>query len=149
MNLAKIFLSVGGIGFLPLMPGTFGSIVGVLLSISLPFFLRIPVFIALFLVSVLCIHLYRRQLPKSDPSWIVIDEVAGQMIPFALIDDSSWFFILSSFILFRIFDISKIGIIGWTESYFEKNQNTWSLGIMLDDVLAGLCAALLIKIVLL
>ncbi len=146
MKLAKLFLSVGGVGFLPLMPGTFGSLAGVLLSLVLPFFWRGPVLIALLLISICLIHLYRRQLPQSDPSWIVIDEVVGQMIPFALIDESSWIFILSSFILFRIFDISKVGIVGWTEKYFDQNQKTWSLGIMLDDVAAGLCAALLMKV---
>jgi phosphatidylglycerophosphatase A len=75
-----------------------------------------------------------------------MDEVVGQMIPFALIDNSSWVFALCSFTLFRIFDISKFGIVGWTERYFDQRQETWALGIMLDDVVAGVCAAILIAI---
>ena len=86
----------------------------------------------------------------SDPSFIVIDEVAGQLVPLVFFSgfmffygyepksDEWWLFIaLPSFILFRIFDIAK----PFPVSYFDKKMPN-EHGIMLDDIAAGIYALL-------
>ena len=137
-----LFLSAGGLGFLPKMPGTYGSLGGLILALIIPSLWLGIAACALLLFSIVLInHLMKKGIiEQSDPSWIVIDEVVGQMIPFIFIGTSSWFLILLSFILFRFFDISKIGWVGKIERLCEKSPNTHALGVMMDDVVAGLFA---------
>ncbi len=140
MSAANLFLSAGGLGFLPKMPGTYGSLGGLALALIIPsLWLSIATF-ALLLFSILLIDYLMKKgdIEQSDPSWIVIDEVVGQMIPFVFIGTSSWFLIILSFLLFRFFDISKISLVGKIERLCEKNPNTYALGIMMDDVMAGI-----------
>jgi len=87
-----------------------------------------------------------REHPGSDPSEIVIDEVAGQWIalwPVSLWADAMnadilrlWPGWMVAFLGFRLFDILKPGPVGWADRRGD------ALGIMLDDVIAGLLAAL-------
>lgn len=143
MSASILFLSAGGLGFLPKMPGTYGSLGGLILALIIPSLWLGIVTCALLLFSILLIdHLMKKGIiDQSDPSWIVIDEVVGQMIPFIFIGTSSWFLIFLSFILFRFFDITKIGWVGRVERLCEKNPNTHALGVMMDDVIAGLFTA--------
>ena len=67
---------------------------------------------------------------QRDPSAIVIDEVAGQTI--ALAYSQSYSSLLIAFVLFRLFDILKPGLIGWLDRKLKGG-----IGIMLDDVAAG------------
>jgi phosphatidylglycerophosphatase A len=147
-----------GVGYLPIAPGTLGAIVGV--ALYLPIYawsyrlletnaLRhrlslLEVFtpqMALMLVVIFLVTMTgiwaatraERVVQKKDPSIVVIDEVAGQMIallsgPFWL---PTWWSILSAFILFRLFDIWKPYPIRRLEALES------GLGIMADDVLAG------------
>lgn len=83
---------------------------------------------------------------NHDPSEIVIDEVVGQWIALAPIMIGAsitgaavtalWPGWVAAFVLFRLFDITKLGPIGWAD---RKDNAT---GVMLDDVIAGLFAAL-------
>ena len=76
-----------------------------------------------------------------DPSEIVIDEVAGQwiaLLPLAIWPlpfDSAAVYYLFGFVAFRIFDITKPGLVGWADRLVGP------LGVMLDDVIAGVMAA--------
>lgn len=76
-----------------------------------------------------------------DPSEIVIDEVAGQwiaLLPLAIWPlpfDSAAVYYLFGFVAFRIFDITKPGLVGWADLLVGP------LGVMLDDVIAGVMAA--------
>lgn len=80
-----------------------------------------------------------RELGKKDPSQVVIDEVAGQLI--ALIGAPlNWKYILASLILFRGFDIVKPPPVRQLE------RLSGGTGIMMDDVAAGLYALLLVQI---
>ncbi len=78
----------------------------------------------------------------TDPSFVVIDEVVGQLLTFALLgnllhyDMNRWYF-LAGFLFFRFFDIVKI----WPACYYDEHNHT-ARGIMMDDVIAGLYAAL-------
>ena len=74
----------------------------------------------------------------SDPKEIVIDEFIGQSIPL-LICENNFFLIILSFLLFRLFDISK----PWPASYFDlKIKN--ATGVIMDDIIAGLYTFLII-----
>ena len=84
---------------------------------------------------------------EHDPPEIVIDEVLGQwitIIPLAVwpqqFELSMWYW-LFSFGMFRLFDIVKPGLVGWAD------RQIGALGVMLDDVIAGIMAALVISFV--
>ena len=75
-----------------------------------------------------------------DPSKVVIDEVAGQLAAFLILAPVEWWSLLAAFLLFRLFDIVKpFGI-----RRLEAIPNGW--GIMLDDLAAGLLAAVVINV---
>ena len=87
---------------------------------------------------------------KSDPSEVVIDEVIGQWIAILPIGyileideflrDGFWFVWLWAFVSFRIFDIIKLGLIGWADNLGG------ALGVLLDDILAGIAAGLTVAV---
>ena len=86
----------------------------------------------------------------KDPGWIVIDEVAGQWIALLPLSlgaahvgmniTALWPGWISAFLLFRLFDIWKPGPVGWAD------RKGGPLGVMLDDVIAGLFAAICVVI---
>ena len=131
------------IGAVKFAPGTFASFIAVIIGFYLltnlgvlNFFLItcITIFIGYFLCEI-HINLYN----KKDPKEIVIDEFGGQFIVlFATIQSENIFYnymsLTLSFLLFRFFDITKIGPI----KKFEVLPG--GLGIMADDIIAGLCA---------
>ena len=144
-----IFLSkiaeVYPIGRIKYAPGTFASLVAVafgyyiLISINIKFYL---LFVFVFIISshVLC-EIHIKVFNKKDPKEVVVDEFAGQFIALlGIIDSNNIYYILISlllsFLLFRFFDITKIGPI----KRFEKFPG--GIGIMSDDLVAGLCAFL-------
>ena len=150
-----------GVGYFPIAPGTVGSMAGVLLYLGLWSWLYglfqnlaargrlnlLHVFTPLFACMLLAIVVVtvagiwaasraEKVTQKKDPSIVVIDEVAGQMIallsvPFWL---PTWWSVLSAFILFRLFDIWKPYPIRRLEALES------GLGIMADDILAGIYA---------
>ena len=150
-----------GVGYLPVAPGTLGSLVGVgcylttsgwfygvleanasrtgsnLLYVFTPqlAFMLLLTF-ATTMLGIWAATRTERVIRRKDPSIVVIDEVAGQMIallsgPFWL---HTWWSILSAFLLFRLFDI-------WKPYPIRRLEGLESgLGIMADDVLAGVYA---------
>lgn len=87
------------------------------------------------LLGILSAELYCRSTDKEDPSEVVIDEVAGQMFALSLVEPSLLSYAFG-FLFFRGFDILKPGPVGWVDRKVKGG-----LGVMLDDVLAGLLAA--------
>jgi phosphatidylglycerophosphatase A len=80
----------------------------------------------------------KKSFTSSDPKEIVIDEFIGQSIPL-IICGNNIFLIILSFLLFRLFDITK----PWPASYFDlKIKN--SIGVIMDDVIAGIYALLIV-----
>mgnify|MGYP001054874121 FL=1 len=80
--------------------------------------------------------------PIKDPSFIVIDEVAGMSLSLFMVPKELYLYVLA-FILFRIFDIYKPLVI-------DKSQKfNFGIGIMLDDLLAGLFTSIIIWILIL
>ncbi len=78
---------------------------------------------------------------KHDPSLVVIDEVVGQLLAFVFVAflPSTWMMYLLGFVLFRFFDITKV----WPACYFDRKVEN-AYGVMLDDVVAGLYAGLVL-----
>jgi len=83
---------------------------------------------------------YASERAETDPQRVVIDEVAGTVLALGLIRGASWIYALAAFLLFRLFDIWKPGLIRRVE-----HARPVGLGIMLDDVLAGLLAGVLAR----
>ena len=128
---------------MPLAPGTFGSLVGVGLFFLLGSWpLQLAGILLVTWAGIWAASRTERVLGLKDPGKVVVDEVAGQMI--ALIPVSlfalSRGWIIISFTLFRLFDIFK----PYPARRCESLRGGW--GIMADDLVAGVYAALLVSL---
>jgi phosphatidylglycerophosphatase A len=155
-----------GVGYLPLAPGTWGSAVGVLLylifqQLSLTsyqlvtnrgfdatnlYLLRTTVFVLLIsvitLAGVWAATRAETLLRRKDPGAVVVDEVAGQLLAFVFVPIGAPAWVtLAGFILFRLFDIWKPYPVRRLEALES------GLGIMADDVLAGIYSAILLGLI--
>jgi len=131
-----------GIGFLPL-PGTMASLITIIIYYLFYNYLN-TIFFIFFIILVLFYSFYflnktlNQSFSSSDPKEIVVDELIGQSIPL-LICGNNFFLIILSFLLFRLFDISK----PWPASYFDlKIKN--ATGVIMDDIIAGIYTFLII-----
>jgi phosphatidylglycerophosphatase A len=151
-----------GVGFIPLAPGTWGSAFGVCIYLLVRAFglrpagqmmlfagINAALLTTFLLLVIIVISLAgtwaatrtEAILARKDPGIVVVDEVAGQLIAFLFIPwDSPAWLIVAGFILFRVFDIWKPYPIRRLESLES------GLGIMADDVLAGVYAATLMSL---
>jgi phosphatidylglycerophosphatase A len=162
-RISYFFATACGLGYLKPGPGTWGSLAGVGISVLLVWnvarksapdfgttasvwtFNGTPIYldyIIAVLVAVLGVYVsskVERHYGKSDPQFVVIDEVSGQLIalsfPFTLLNWKSW---LLGFILFRVFDIWK----PFPARQAESLHGGW--GIMADDWIAGIYAGLVL-----
>jgi phosphatidylglycerophosphatase A len=126
-----------GAGYMPVAPGTLGSAVGLLLWVLLPASAWAQA-IAIALVVVVgtwSAGVAERHFGRHDPGQVVIDEVAGMLVTLFL-NPASWFSAVSGFLLFRAADIFK----PFPARRFERLPG--GLGIMADDVMAGIYANL-------
>ena len=133
-----------GAGLAPFAPGTFGSVVGLGVALALAP-LAIGLNVAAVVIAVvagvwICGESARR-LGVHDHPAIVWDEVAGMMITM-LAAPAAWWGAPLAFVLFRAFDIAK----PWPIREIDHGM-PGGLGIMLDDVLAGIFAALVLMVV--
>ena len=142
-----------GVGYLPLMPGTFGSALAVGIFLLLARLVPGSGLLAAVLVAIVAFTFAgiwagtrTEQLSGGkDPSKVVVDEVAGQLIavlPLAIFSGWTIKAVIVSFILFRFFDIVK----PYPASKFEALKG--GLGIMCDDLVAGAYAAVIVSILL-
>jgi phosphatidylglycerophosphatase A len=144
MRAARFIASGGGAGFSPRAPGTAGSVVGVAIGAALlvvsPWLLGAGI-VAAVAGGVVAARsaaglawMGSAKGEDDDPSWVVIDEIAGQMIALLALPRPDWMGVAAAFLLFRLFDIWKPGPIGWAD------RQVGTFGVMADDVLAGLLA---------
>lgn len=137
-----------GVGYLPLAPGTFGSLVGVGIFWLLVHAHPLVIVVAILAVTFAGIWAGSRieQLSgRKDPGKVVVDEVAGQMIalfPLTLFAQWSTGAVILSFILFRFFDIVK----PYPANRLQDLDG--GMGIMFDDLVAGVYGAVVVSIVL-
>ena len=129
------FMAFGfGSGLAPVAPGTFGSLVGVALYwlmaplAALPYALTT---LGLWLVGVFVCGQTERDLGGHDPGAIVWDEIVGFLVAMYLLP-RHWGWMLAGFVVYRVFDIWKPFPIRHVE------RLGGGLGIMADDVVAGL-----------
>ena len=148
-TLARMIATVGGIGHLRPAPGTWGSLAALPLAWALHglggFPLLVLCAVACFLIGIWATAETTRNSEDHDPSEIVIDEVAGQFVALLPLSHAAWSMGLNvlalwpgwiaAFVLFRLFDITKWGPVGWA----DRRED--AMGVMLDDVFAGLLAA--------
>jgi len=138
------FLAFGfGAGLLPNAPGTYGT----LLAIPIVFFLKhfswvtyIVFFIATFLIGIHICQKTSQDIKQYDHPGIVWDEVVGFILAMFLVP-FEWYWLLLGFVLFRFFDIKK----PWPIKTLET-QVKGGLGIMVDDLAAGLYTFLILQI---
>ena len=158
-----------GVGYLPLAPGTWGSMVGV--AIYLLFWatethlgnyflnrdwngeqvtawvhaINAVIFLIFCLIGVWASGRATHLFANKDPQKVVVDEVMGQLLVFMFIPfDVHWYYVVAGFLLFRLFDI-------WKPYPIDSLQNLPAgIGVCADDILAGVyggtCLALLYAI---
>ena len=145
-RVALAIANVGGVGFAPVAPGTFGSAAGVglhLLLAGLGPWLYLLTTLALLSVGIWAAEEAERVYRREDDGRIVIDEVVGQLLTLAPLllpgVPSSAFLLVTGFVVFRLLDIWKPGPIGWAERHFRGGA-----GVMMDDVFAGVLGAFVV-----
>ena len=139
-----LFLATGFYsGYAPKAPGTVGSLVAIA-----PFFLlqQLPIWgyilavtVAILIGIAIC-HMADQLMQSHDNKAIVWDEFCGLWIALFMLPDG-WHWILIGFVLFRFFDIIKPFPISWLDKRIEGG-----LGVMIDDVVAGLFALIGIQL---
>ena len=148
--MSTVIATIFGIGYLRPAPGTWGSLFALILAILLlESFGIIGFALSLLFASVFgwwATREYLKQTTSKDPSEVVIDELIGLWIAvlptawavfhYNVSSLDLWPGWTSSFFFFRIFDIYKPSLIGWAD---RKNG---TLGVMLDDIFAGIAAAI-------
>ena len=147
-----LFVTMFGLGKIPKIPGTFGSLATVIILYFLFHVLSmspIIILIGLMIVSAYsfsAISAHIKNSENKDPKEVVIDEFIGQSIPIYLYEishgttkspDEAIIFYGICFVLFRFFDIAK----PFPVSFFDKNFKN-SFGVIMDDVCAGLYVVL-------
>ena len=161
-----IALTTWAVGYLPLAPGTWGSMVGV--AIYLLFWLaethfgiyllhknwnaeqitawihavNVTIFLVFCLIGIWAAGRATKLFQSKDPRKVVVDEVMGQLLVFMFIPfDVHWYYVVAGFLLFRLFDIWK----PYPIDFLEKLPG--GIGVCADDILAGayggVCLALI------
>ena len=141
-----------GSGLAPVAQGTFGSLAALLpwlglRQLSLPFYLL--VIVAGFVIGVWACNVASRALGVADHRSLVWDEFIGQWIALlpllvpALLPPSGfvWWMVLAGFALFRLFDVWKPWPIRWLDRRVKGG-----MGVMIDDVVAGIFAAVVLAL---
>ena len=143
---SELFCTIFKIGNFKYMPGTLGSIIGIIIGFCIKNIFTITFYIIIIslicLIAIVMISIYQTKVAsKEDRSEIIIDEFIGQQIPLFFIELSA-LNILMCFIFFRFFDILKIFPANYIDRKFKS-----SYGIIADDLVAGLQALAIIYII--
>jgi phosphatidylglycerophosphatase A len=146
-TLNTLFVTMFGLGKIPKIPGTFGSLATVIILyiffhiLNLSSIIILIFIIIVFIYSFSAISAYTKDNENKDPKEVIIDEFIGQSIPIYLYEIShgteklpneALIFYGVCFILFRFFDIAK----PFPVNFFDKNFKN-SFGVIMDDVCAG------------
>ncbi len=138
-NVMHYCATLGPIGYLP-APGTVATLLTCIALFFMPYTLNngyMFVVALLYFSALSFINYSLKNFHEKDPSQIVIDEVIGCLVTFYAIP-ISWVSLLIGFVLFRFFDITKCGPVGWAEKIKGPT------GILLDDVFAGILSNILL-----
>ncbi len=140
MFMATGFFS-GKTGF---APGTFGTIAGIpfaLLFLIIPPYLHAIYVTCIILAAIYLADQAQKLIDEKDPGCIVIDEIAGYVVALSIVP-VTFYNLFAGFFIFRFFDILKPAPV----KYFEENFSGGA-GIVLDDIMAGILTAIILKII--
>lgn len=151
-KIAYFFATYFGLGFSKYAPGTMGSLGTLPLAYALIYFggfsALMTAAVIIFILGVPATKVVIKKSGDDDPSLVVIDETVGQLLSFSFVAylapeyltgiDSLWFY-LAGFAFFRFFDILKMGPVKYADTKIKN-----AFGVMLDDVFAGIFAAILL-----
>ena len=136
-----------GLGKIPKIPGTFGSLATVIILyiffhiLNLSSNIILIIILTIFIYAFYAVSAYIEDNDNKDPKEVIIDEFIGQSIPIYLyeishgtekLSDESIIIYGICFVLFRFFDIAK----PFPVSFFDKNFKN-SFGVIIDDICAG------------
>lgn len=138
----KNIATLGFIGYLPYAPGTFGSLFALILFVAIEPSLSVHFLIITgsTILGVFASSTAEIMLGEEDSKKIVIDEFSGFFVAVFMLPGTSGF-IIAAFVLFRIIDILKPFMIKRVETTLKKG-----LGIMADDILAGVSANIILQV---
>ena len=146
-NINTLFVTMFGLGKIPKIPGTFGSLATIIILYIFFHILNLSSntillgLIIIFIISFFAVAAHIKKNKNKDPKEVIIDEFIGQSIPIYLYEishgtekssDQSIIFYGVCFVLFRFFDIAK----PFPVNFFDKNFKN-SFGVIMDDVFAG------------
>ena len=162
----SLAITTFGVGYLPLAPGTFGSIVGVLIYLGVATLeanigiglsksgwrlaeisawfsaVNLVVFVLFCLLGIWASNRAVQLFQDKDPQKVVVDEVMGQLLVFLFVPFGiSLYFVLAGFLLFRLFDI-------WKPYPIDSLQGLPAgIGVCADDILAGVYGGVCLSII--
>ncbi len=131
-------------GKIPFAPGTFGTLAAIPFALVL---LIIPasfygIYIVGLILTAICFADKAEKITgKKDPGCIVIDEIAGYVVALSIVPVNIYT-LAAGFFIFRFFDIMKSGPVRYFEESFSGGA-----GIVLDDIMAGILTAAVLKII--
>jgi phosphatidylglycerophosphatase A len=141
MRLARFIAAGFGTGYTPVAAGTVASAAAALTGAGLLQLSPLALTVAAVLATVGGTVAITRAGVEGDPGWVVIDEFAGQWISLMALARPTLAGLVAAFVLFRLFDVTKLGPVGWAD------RQHGAFGIMADDVIAGIIAALVLVLV--
>ena len=139
LDINKLLLTFFYIGSIKYAPGTIASLVAMFLFFFVPniFFFQLICILFLIAVGLAFCDRHLSKINEKDPQYIVLDEVIGMIIALFMIP-KVWSYYIICFLIFRIFDILKPSII------FRSQEFDKSIGVIADDILAGLLTLILV-----
>jgi phosphatidylglycerophosphatase A len=156
MTIQKLFLTFFGAGLSPKAPGTAGTLASLPVGLAILYYFGTETLfmltLAITIIGIFEVNKYEQATGIHDHQQIVIDEAAGMWLslviayPAAITMDYPYAELLAivfGFATFRLFDIWKPSTIGWIDRELKGG-----LGVMLDDVLAGIASGLLSAVIL-
>ncbi len=149
---ANFIATYCGLGLSKFAPGTVGSLGTLPLAYALVYFggfyALAAAAVLLFFIGAKATDAVIKESGDSDPSKVVIDETVGQLLSFSfvayiapeyLLDEDCLLYYSAGFVFFRFFDILKMGPVKYADTQIKN-----AYGVMLDDVFAGIFAAVLL-----
>jgi phosphatidylglycerophosphatase A len=141
MRLARFIAAGFGTGYTPVAAGTVASAAAALTGAGLLQLSPLALTVAAVLATIGGTVAITRAGVEGDPGWVVIDEFAGQWISLMVLVRPTLAGVVAAFVLFRLFDVTKLGPVGWAD------RQHGAFGIMADDVIAGVIAASVLVLV--
>lgn len=139
-QVTEIIASCFYIGYIPGAPGTYGSLFALLLISQFNILTQNISLIFIIVIGLIFSTLMEKHTGKTDDQRIVIDEFVGMTITLYLVEPKLSYLVIG-FILFRLYDIYK----PYPIRKIQKLPSGW--GIMLDDILAGVYARIVLQII--